>query len=78
MTLYHYRGADGIWRDRCAAHVKHSGPYQAVTPLVASQCRICVECFPWGSGAHVLAEDKDHDPSQLERIAETEADITTD
>lgn len=46
--LYTYRAADGIWRDRCAAHIKRSGPYRAVTEPIASNATICVECRPWG------------------------------
>lgn len=69
-TLYHYRAADGVWRDRCTKHVKTTGPYRAVTPLVTSRCRVCIECFPWGNGAHILYERPEDDHSQLERIDE--------
>ena len=64
--LYHYRGADGIWRDRCARHIKATGPYRAVTTPQPSACTICVECRPWG-GPAIKPEDT-HAQSQLEQL----------
>ena len=46
--LFSYRAADGVWRERCAKHIKSVGPYRAVTKPVPSDLRICVECRPWG------------------------------
>jgi hypothetical protein len=47
-VLFHYRAADGVWRDRCRQHIKTVGPYRAVTAPVPSNTKICVECRPWG------------------------------
>lgn len=65
-TLYHYRSADGVWRDRCARHIKHTGPYRAVTAPVPSHCRICVEC-DWSTPQTEGANDQ---PRELEQVAD--------
>lgn len=63
--LYHYRSADGVWRDRCAKHIKTTGPYRAVTAPVVSHCTICVECRPWGGPP---VHEGDDDASQMEQV----------
>lgn len=71
MSTYLYRCADGVWRNRCRAHVRTTGPYRAVTDPQPSPVRVCVVCHPWGGG---MAEVVAGHGSQPQPVAPAAAD----